>query len=198
MRASARLWEPSNRRTRRNGIVVVRCPVLLPAAYLYSCHIKKPTFANEIVALKNVNTENPRKNLNDLAEMERNHFRTPSRRLINLESMISTLPLVTIIFARPLWNKIFTRARLSWSRFFISTINWPIFCPVELFFGTHRPSMVDGPRKMVGRTCQNIVDSSAHCQAIFRRLQHPRGGPIEGGVLSGSTFRSPVRDRDGW
>lgn len=39
-----------------------------------------------------------------------------------------------------------------------------------------------------GWTCQNIVDSSVHCQAIFQRLQHPRGE----GVLSGSTFRSSI------
>lgn len=132
--------------------------------------------------------------------MKRSHFRTLYQRLINLESMIFTSPSVSVFryyyFCSFAVKSDFHTREISPSRFFSLLIDWfRNFLSPSMFFSER---ILDGRRaeKMNGRTCQNIVDSSAHCWAIFRRLQHP-GGLARRGVLSGSMFRSPVRNWDG-
>lgn len=141
-----RLWELGNRRTRRDerarsSIDVPSSSLLRSAAYLYSRRIKRRT-ANSRTRHGRVKgtLESLRKKQEHFAHRDRRKrwkklfshaidLWVPKTRYLSF--FLSLPPICSryyIIFAHPLWNETFTRAKLSRSILFSlsSTINWPV------------------------------------------------------------------------
>lgn len=205
-RASADSGSQVTGELEETSAVVDRCPVLLPAAlwlriFIHVVQKRRTLFlanrehsrVKKDTSLKNHSKKFEHLARSDFAEIKKSHFRTPSKPYKSRSAISTSLPSFSSLSALLLSLLVRCEIKLSHARnsrtrlFFQSPLigRFMDFLSRTDFFSER---ILDRAEKMNGQTCQNIVDSSAYCRAIFRRYGSHKGIPQEGVLSLGHRF----------